>query len=189
MTKFDFSAVKDARVGLAEIQKIYRGDNKVWHRYCWEKWSCDMISTKGVTQKSVDNTFDILATNSASGWYKKLTKNEMSYVLSQKAGSGYTAESAYEAGYKYMNATGTLTTLNVGDHFWKMTKVVTKDDGKKYVRVQEYEVVSTTIISGYEKGKTFYGVVEGSAGDYPDNGRHSDGYWYVRVAPQGVKEE
>lgn len=41
----------------------------------------------------------------------------------------------------------------------------------------------------YSKGSTNYGIVTGNQGDYPSNGRHSDGYWYVSVGAMGFEEE
>ena len=152
MTKLDFSAVKDARVGSTEVQKIYRGNNKVWHRYCWEKWNCAISYIRSIAQSPVGDPSEILGTSGASNWYKNLTRKNLTYVLSGKSGSGYTVETAYTAGYKYMNITGTSTTLDVGDHFVKMIKLV-ENDGKTYARVQEYEVVSRIcmVLRGYGK--------------------------------------
>ena len=51
------------------------------------------------------------------------------------------------------------------------------------------QVKETSEASGYSKGNTNYGIVPGNQGDYPSNGRHSDGYWYVSVGAMGFEEE
>lgn len=186
MTKMDFSAVKDARVGSTEVQRIYRGENKVWNRYCWEKWSCSASINNYATASSTGNTKDYVGSHMAKNLYKTRTRDGLTYVFSNKADPNtYNYESAYKSGYKYMS---TKTTLEIGDTYW-LAKSVVENMGERNVRFEEYKVKIATSIGDYKQGTTSYGIVEGSAGDYPDNGRHSDGYWYVRVAPQGVKEE
>ena len=58
------------------------------------------------------------------------------------------------------------------------------------MQVNTYQVVP--VASGetvYVKGNTSYGIVNGNPGDYPANGRHSDGYWYVSKGAIGYPAE
>ena len=169
MTKFDFSGVKDARVGEKEVQRIYRGDTRMWNRYCWEKWN----SSRALITTMYKNRY---AYTSGDGYYSfsnKIPENT------------YTFEEAYQKGYVYVADSEKVYT---GESYLKMTGYAYEGTEKKLV-FKKYKVVKSTKASGYYKGSTSYGIVEGFAGDYPDDGRHSDGYWYVRVDPVGVKEE
>lgn len=38
-----------------------------------------------------------------------------------------------------------------------------------------------TRTSAYIRGTTNYGTVEADEGTYPNNGRHTDGFWYVKI--------
>ena len=58
------------------------------------------------------------------------------------------------------------------------------------MRVDTFKVVP--VDSGetvYVKGNISYGIVNGNPGDYPTNGRHSDGYWYVAKGAIGYPAE
>ena len=58
------------------------------------------------------------------------------------------------------------------------------------MQVNTYQVVP--VDSGetvYVKGNISYGIVNGNPGDYPANGRHSDGYWYVSKGAIGYPSE
>lgn len=191
MTKLDFSGVKDARVGDKEVQRIYRGDTRVWNRYCWEKWNS---SRAFITTMSAEATGDSVnvSLNASTGslsMYKNryaYTSGDGYYSFSNKIPANtYTFEEAYQKGYVYVADSEKVYT---GESYLKMTGYAYEGTEKKLV-FKKYKVVKSTKASGYYKGSTSYGIVEGFAGDYPDDGRHSDGYWYVRVDPVGVKEE
>lgn len=189
MTKLDFSGVKDARVGEKEVQRIYRGDSKVWNRYCWEKWSCSMHLKKsiGVFTDGDPIYHDADDEVGVTPLYKTLTKKDGYYLLSDRcAENAYTYETAYSAGYRYRPVSG--LEVEPGEYYIRLASREIKN-GVSKIKAFLYEVKETAVVSGYSKGTTSYGIVEGNAGDYPDDGRHSDGYWYVRVDPVGVKEE
>lgn len=188
MTKLDFSGVKDARVGGKEVQRIYRGDTKVWNKYCWEKWDCSMQLKKSITAASNDEPvyYDADQEVGVTPLYKTLTKKDGYYLLSNRcAENAYTYGTAYSAGYRYRPVSG--LEVEPGEFYFKLASRVTQN-GVEKIKLLLYEVKESFVVSGYSKGKTLYGVVEGNVGDYPDNGRHSDGYWYTRIDPVGVKE-
>lgn len=189
MTKMDFSGVADARVGEAEVQRIYRGETKVWNKYCWEKWSCGRETWTRIAKERVD-----------SGWINMYTAPVTccaSYTASDTLGcitlkgacspSKYTyIHQVYDDGYSYIGNEGDR--FFVGDIVRAYTNYGKNDAGYTVLKWVDYEIVRERTYGDYYKGSTSYGIVQGNAGDYPDNGRHSDGYWYVRTAPVGVKE-
>jgi hypothetical protein len=189
MTKLDFTAVKDARVGEKEVQRIYRGETKVWNKYCWEKWSCSTQYKKSITVATDGDPvyYNADAEVGVTPLYKTLTKKDGYYLLSNRCEqNAYTYGTAYSAGYRYRPVDG--LEVYPGEFYFKLSSRVTQS-GVEKIKSLLYEVKESFAVSGYSKGTTLYGTVEGSAGDYPDNGRHSDGYWYVRINPFGVKEE
>ncbi len=191
MTKLDFSGVKDVRVGEKEVQRIYRGEAKVWNRYCWEKWSCSRIVINSMATESTGESVTVKLTSETGNL--SMYKTRLGYLDSggyykfsnKLATHTYTFEEAYDKGYVYVTDGEKVFT---GETYLKMTGYTYEGTEKKLV-FKEYRVKKVTGTSGYTKGSTSYGIVEGLAGDYPDNGRHSDGYWYVRVDPVGIKEE
>ncbi len=191
MTKLDFSGVKDVRVGEKEVQRIYRGEAKVWNRYCWEKWSCSRMLITTMTAEATGDSVNVSLGASVGllSMYKTryaYTSGEGYYSFSNKIPANtYTFEEAYQKGYVYITDSEKVYT---GESYLKITGYV-YEGTKKMLVCKKYKVAKTTTASGYIKGSTSYGIVEGLAGDYPDNGRHSDGYWYVRVDPVGIKEE
>lgn len=190
MTKLDFSGVKDARVGEKEVQRIYRGDTKVWNRYCWEKWDCSRVIITTMSAEATGNSVNVTlnASTGSLSMYKTrygYTSGDGYYSFSNKIPANtYTYEEAYQKGYVYVTDNEKVYT---GEYYLKITGYAYEGTEKKLV-LKQYKVVKNTKTSGYSKGTISYGIVEGNVGDYPDNGRHSDGYWYVRVAPVGVKE-
>ena len=68
--------------------------------------------------------------------------------------------------------------------------VYTNDGTKAYVfqgssegdyYASGYYTAEPNTVTTYSKGSTDYGlVVSSNVNDYPDNGRHNDGYWYVK---------
>ena len=191
MMKLDFSGVKDARVGDKEVQRIYRGDTRVWNRYCWEKWSCSKIVINSMGTESTGETVTVKPTSETGSLSMYKTRKGYLdsggyYAFSGKiATNTYTFGEAYDKGYVYATNGDKVFT---GERFLKMTGY-TYEGTEKMLVFKEYRVLKSSGSGGYMKGSTSYGIGEGSAGDYPDNGRHSDGYWYVRVGPVGVKEE
>lgn len=188
MTKLDFSGVKDARVGEKEVQRIYRGDTKVWNRYCWEKWDCVSRFEKNLTVTTDYEPiyYDVDKEVGVTPLYKTRTEKDGYFLLSNRcAENTYTYGTAYSAGYRYRPVDG--LEVEPGEFYIKLLSRDTKN-GVSKIRALLYEVKETLVLTDFLKGTTSYGIVEGNVGDYPDNGRHSDGYWYVRVAPVGVKE-
>lgn len=195
MTKLDFSGVKDARVGEREVQRIYRGDTKVWNKYCWEKWSC--TEHKSYTYTDITSTSPSVGTVSTSR-YGGSIKYLSLYANYRWGSSGFTGADfdgnfAFPSSIPIKNAGGYYEVSSSGLTVKLITDVYGIGEGDTitdwYVDKKTVAVAKRTLNSTwYTKGSTSYGVVEGYSGDYPDNGRHSDGYWYVRVDPVGVKE-
>ncbi|MBQ4047316.1 MAG: hypothetical protein IJC93_02980 [Clostridia bacterium] len=191
MTKLDFSGVKDARVGEREVQRIYRGDTKVWNKYCWEKWGCARVTIYSLSGEFTGETVEWVnpdrivyggtlyskrTTYAAAGYYR--FSNNM-------PNSNFTMTELYDLGYRYLTEN---EQVNVGETYLRLSGISYREDGTKIMNIKQYEVKQEKTVGDYTKGSKSYGVVEGYSGDYPDNGRHSDGYWYVRVDPVGVKE-
>ena len=187
MTKIDFSAVKDASVGGKEVQRIYRGDNKVWNRYCWEKWDCRVrnsyrytdltaTSTKVGQTRTSNYTPPAIGVHKSYRWYSNT--------------EGFSGIPAVAESVRVENAVGYYVISTDNTKVEQITKVEPRAAGGYTVTFEIVAYALRSVVStDYSKGSTFYGVVEGNDGDYPNDGRHSDNYWYVRTAPVGVKEE
>lgn len=186
----DFTAVKDARLGTDKIKRIYQGEKLVWNKYNWEKFDCIKESqTVAGLQKTGTRAFSAGATETGrcykriSGYYfwgiqfaDEIEVNQISI------------DTLYELGYRYLDVGSGIYGQNAVAMYSSFLELAGIQNGVMQANV--YEVVP--VASGetvYVKGNTSYGIVNGNPGDYPANGRHSDGYWYVSKGAIGYPAE
>lgn len=183
-----FDTIADARKGTTAVNRIYRGDTLVWNRYNWEKWSCETryrpskLSLRSTDQEETASAS--LMVNGAS--FYQTYSNGTTYIRFTNSGSSYgntTLKTLYDNYYRYVPESeeiregGSVGYLS-GISFDKTEITITAEEA--YYDQESYD---------YVKGNTYYGIVTGNQGDYPANGRHSDGYWYVFVGAKGFEEE
>ena len=186
----DFTAVKDARLGTDKIKRIYQGEQLVWNKYNWEKFDCIKESqTVAGLKKTGTRAFSAGATETGrcykriSGYYfwgiqfaDEIEVNQISI------------DTLYELGYRYLDVGSGIYGQNAVAMYSSFLELAGYKNGVMQANV--YEVVP--VASGetvYVKGNTSYGIVNGNPGDYPANGRHSDGYWYVSKGAIGYPAE
>ena len=185
----DFTAVKDARLGTDKIKRIYQGEKLVWNKYNWEKFNCIKESeTVAGLQKTGTSFIAIERVNGVyygriSGYY------DWGIQFADKITvENYPLDALYNEGYWY---------FGVGNEVLGQAAVLMYDSFQElagiqngFMRVDTFKVVP--VDSGetvYVKGNISYGIVNGNPGDYPTNGRHSDGYWYVAKGAIGYPAE
>lgn len=180
-----FETIIDARKGTVAVNRIYKGNTLVWSRYNWEKWSCETrVGGGGLSTRSTGATWRVGVANEfdSSNFSMAYRESGTSITFYNSAAHLGTValEEIYDNYYRYF-ATGSY---KVGDTFQYLHS---KSGGM--ITFETYEVYEQEAYTTYSKGSTNYGIVTGNQGDYPSNGRHSDGYWYVSVGAMGFEEE
>lgn len=185
----DFTAVKDARLGTDKIKRIYQGEKLVWNKYNWEKFDCIKESqTVAGLQKTGTSLIPIENVNGV--YYGRISGYYPSWIqfADERTVANYPLDALYNEGYWY---------FGVGNEVLGQAAVLMYDSFQElagiqngFMRVDTFKVVP--VDSGetvYVKGNISYGIVNGNPGDYPANGRHSDGYWYVAKGAIGYPAE
>ena len=185
----DFTAVKDARLGTDKIKRIYQGEKLVWNKYNWEKFDCIKESqTVAGLQKTGTSLIPIERVNGV--YYGRISGYYPSWIqfADERTVANYPLDALYNEGYWY---------FGVGNEVLGQAAVLMYDSFQElagiqngFMRVDTFKVVP--VDSGetvYVKGDISYGIVNGNPGDYPANGRHSDGYWYVAKGAIGYPAE
>lgn len=185
----DFTAVKDARLGTDKIKRIYQGEKLVWNKYNWEKFDCIKESqTVAGLQKTGTSLIPIERVNGV--YYGRISGYYPSWIqfADERTVANYPLDALYNEGYWY---------FGVGNEVLGQAAVLMYDSFQElagiqngFMRVDTFKVVP--VDSGetvYVKGDISYGIVSGNPGDYPANGRHSDGYWYVAKGAIGYPAE
>ena len=184
----DFTAVKDARLGTDKIKRIYQGEKLVWNKYNWEKFNCIKESeTVAGLQKTGTSLITIERVNGVyygriSGYYHWGIMFEDEILV-----ANYPLEQLYNEGYRYFGVGGAYgqNTVTMYKSFQELAGI---QNG--VMQVNTYQVVpEDTGETFYVKGDISYGIVNGNPGEYPANGRHSDGYWYVAKGAIGYPAE
>ena len=185
----DFTAVKDARLGTDKIKRIYQGEKLVWNKYNWEKFNCIKESeTVAGLQKTGTSLIPIERVNGV--YYGRISGYYPSWIqfADERTVANYPLDALYNEGYWY---------FGVGNEVLGQAAVLMYDSFQElagiqngFMRVDTYKVVPVdTGETFYVKGDISYGIVNGNPGDYPANGRHSDGYWYVAKGAIGYPAE
>lgn len=185
----DFTAVKDARLGTDKIKRIYQGEKLVWNKYNWEKFDCIKESqTVAGLQKTGTSLIPLERVNGV--YYGRISGYYPSWIqfADEIKVANYPLDALYNEGYWY---------FGVGNEVLGQAAVLMYDSFQElagiqngFMRVDTFKVVP--VDSGetvYVKGNISYGIVSGNPGDYPANGRHSDGYWYVSKGAIGYPAE
>ena len=184
----DFTAVKDARLGTDKIKRIYQGEKLVWNKYNWEKFDC-IKESETVAGLQKTGTSLIALENVNGVYYKRISRYYHWGIMfaDEIKVANYPLEDLYNEGYRYFDVGGAYgqNTVTMYKSFQELAGI---QNGRMQINV--YEVVP--VDSGetvYVKGDISYGIVNGNPGDYPANGRHSDGYWYVAKGAIGYPAE
>ena len=184
----DFTAVKDARLGTDKIKRIYQGEKLVWNKYNWEKFDCIKQSETVAGLKKTGTSLITLEKvkgvyyGRISGYYHWGIMFEDEILV-----ANYPLEDLYNEGYRYFDVGGAYgqNTVTMYKSFQELAGI---QNG--VMQVNTYQVVpEDTGETFYVKGDISYGIVNGNPGDYPANGRHSDGYWYVAKGAIGYPAE
>lgn len=185
----DFTAVKDARLGTDKIKRIYQGEKLVWNKYNWEKFDC---IKKSQTVAGLQKTgTSIIALENVNGVYYGRISAYLSWGIlfaDEITVANYPLEALYNEGYWYFGVENEVLGQNAVLMYNSFQELAGIQNG--VMQVDTYQVVP--VDSGetvYVKGDISYGIVNGNPGDYPANGRHSDGYWYVFKGAIGYPAE
>lgn len=185
----DFTAVKDARLGTDKIKRIYQGEKLVWNKYNWEKFDC-IKESQTVAGLQKTSTSLITLENVNGVYYKRISAYLFWGILfaDELKVANYPLEDLYNEGYRYYNVGSGIYGQNAVAMYNSFQELAGIQNG--VMQVNTYQVVP--VDSGetvYVKGNISYGIVNGNPGDYPANGRHSDGYWYVSKGAIGYPAE
>lgn len=188
----DLTNVTDARIGDRAVDRIYEGGRMAWNRYNWTRWSCE-------SEEEPSCSFEVTHTGSLSeddpvddpfAYYASSTSGSTFLLIRGVSAENTTVGELYDSRYRYLPAdvsgTSASCRLQAGDSFF----IITSPSTVNGVRVFpiKYCTVYDTTQTVYVRGGTCYGTVIGSIGQYPANGRHADGYWYVAAPAQGIPE-
>lgn len=185
----DFTAVKDARLGTDKIKRIYQGEKLVWNKYNWEKFDCIKESqTVAGLQKTSTSLITLEKVNGV--YFKRISGYYFWGILfaDELKVANYPLENLYNEGYRYFGVGSGVYGQNAVSMYSSFQELAGIQNG--VMQVNTYQVVP--VDSGetvYVKGNISYGIVNGNPGDYPANGRHSDGYWYVSEGAIGYPAE
>lgn len=185
----DFTAVKDARLGAEKLKRIYQGETLVWNKYNWEKFDCIKESVSIAGLKKISTSTDTAA-KVTGRFYKRISGYYFWGIrfADEIEVANYPAADLYNAGYRYYNVGSGIYGQDAVALYGSFMEMSGIQNGARTINV--YEVVpeesSETV---YVKGSKSYGIINGNPGDYPANGRHSDGYWYVSKGAIGYPAE
>lgn len=185
----DFTAVKDARLGTDKIKRIYQGEKLVWNKYNWEKFDCIKESQTVAGLKKTGTS--LIALEKVNGvYYRRISAYLFWGILfaDELKVANYPLEDLYNAGYRYFGVGSGVYGQNAVAMYSSFQELAGIQNG--VMQVNTYQVVP--VDSGetvYVKGDISYGIINGNPGDYPANGRHSDGYWYVSKGAIGYPAE
>ena len=185
----DFTAVKDARLGTDKIKRIYQGEKLVWNKYNWEKFDCIKESQTVAGLQKTGTSFITL--ENVNGVYFKRISGYYFWGIQfadELKVANYPLEDLYNEVYRYYNVGSGVYGQNAVSMYSSFQELAGIQNG--VMQVNTYQVVP--VDSGetvYVKGNISYGIVNGNPGDYPANGRHSDGYWYVAKGAIGYPAE
>lgn len=185
----DFTAVKDARLGTDKIKRIYHGEKLVWNKYNWEKFDCikESVSIAGLKKTGTS----LITLENVNGVYFKRISGYYFWGIQfadELTVANYPLEDLYNEGYRYFGVGSGVYGQNAVSMYGSFQELAGIQNG--VMQVNTYQVVP--VDSGetvYVKGGISYGIVNGNLGDYPANGRHSDGYWYVAKGAIGYPAE
>lgn len=185
----DFTAVKDARLGTDKIKRIYQGEKLVWNKYNWEKFDCIKKSQTVAGLKKTGTSF-ITLENVNGVYFKRISAYLFWGILfaDELKVANYPLEDLYNEGYRYYNVGSGVYGQNAVSMYNSFQELAGIQNG--VMQVNTYQAVP--VDSGetvYVKGDISYGIINGNPGDYPANGRHSDGYWYVSKGAIGYPAE
>lgn len=185
----DFTAVKDARLGTDKIKRIYQGEKLVWNKYNWEKFDCIKESQTVAGLKKTGTS--LITLEKVNGvYYRRISAYLFWGILfaDELKVANYPLEDLYNEGYRYYNVGSGIYGQNAVAMYSSFQELAGIQNG--VMQVNTYQAVP--VDSGetvYVKGDISYGIVNGNPGDYPANGRHSDGYWYVFKGAIGYPAE
>lgn len=185
----DFTAVKDARLGTDKIKRIYQGEKLVWNKYNWEKFDC-IKESQTVAGLKKTGTSLITLENVNGVYYRRISAYLFWGILfaDELKVANYPLEDLYNEGYRYYNVGSGVYGQNAVAMYSSFQELAGIQNG--VMQVNTYQAVP--VDSGetvYVKGDISYGIINGNPGDYPANGRHSDGYWYVSKGAIGYPAE
>ena len=178
---YDFSDIKTIIRNGTELSKITNSAGTViWQKtYTWKKYN----STQKITGYTSSTSTTTLDAYPRGNLYSGLSfdSNTGDYTLSGVATSymGYTSFGLCNAGFQAMCQQqivdkGYVYFLNTNDNYYY--KLI--DDCYLPMDVIKY---TPTARYSYVQGSTSYGIVTSTnSSAYPTNGRHTDGYWYVK---------
>lgn len=185
----DFTAVKDARLGTDKIKRIYQGEKLVWNKYNWEKFDCIKESQTVAGLKKPGTS--LIALEKVNGVYYRRISAYLFWGIQfadELKVANYPLEDLYNEGYRYYNVGSGIYGQNAVAMYSSFQELAGIQNG--VMQVNTYQAVP--VDSGetvYVKGDISYGIINGNPGDYPANGRHSDGYWYVSKGAIGYPAE
>ena len=185
----DFTAVKDARLGTDKIKRIYQGEKLVWNKYNWEKFDCIKESQTVAGLKKTGTS--LITLEKVNGvYYRRISAYLFWGILfaDELKVANYPLEDLYNEGYRYYNVGSGVYGQNAVAMYSSFQELAGIQNG--VMQVNTYQVVP--VDSGetvYVRGGISYGIVNGNPGDYPADGRHSDGYWYVSKGAIGYPAE
>ena len=185
----DFTAVKDARLGTDKIKRIYQGEKLVWNKYNWEKFDCIKESQTVAGLKRTGTS--LIPLENVNGVYFKRISGYYFWGIQfadELKVANYPLEDLYNEGYRYYNVGSGIYGQNAVAMYSSFQELAGIQNG--VMQVNTYQVVP--VDSGetvYVKGDISYGIVNGNPGDYPTNGRHADGFWYVAKGGIGYPAE
>jgi len=161
--------------GTQELQRVYNGETMVWNRYNWEKWSCDS-KTETIptyTETTVGFIENVSKTYTTDYIYVAYWVKSKGKFWGIKSHPGKTLEELAGMGYQYAYF------IYGGEHAMMIKYDLRTLVDDKYASYHVALTEGSTTTTTYSKGTTQYADVNGLKGDYPANGRASDGYWYV----------
>ena len=167
--------------GTQELQRVYNGETMVWNRYNWDKYNC--VTTTEEQTVWTDTVVGSSYTASPSSPTSSAIYD--TYMMIAHKSTGHCDPQYKYSGTDYptladIAATGRLHVYiyypSTPRHYLRF--FTDMRDGMYKQELHE-NVSSTQTVTTYSKGSTYYGVVHSVKGQYPSNGRASDGYWYV----------
>ncbi len=169
------SEAKDVCFGGQAVNRIYQNGEIVWNRADWMRWDTGEKAVQNdlVTTPIGGEEVTAASTPMAEGhkaYAGMITTESNAYLLMELPGE--TWAQALENGARWLS---TSETKVEGDYL-----IYLLDSNESGIVWRLFRLDNGGTSSVPTRGSNCLGLVRGWPGDYPDNGLHRDGYWYVR---------
>lgn len=173
----DFTGVKSITIPEGSVKKITRkSDGAVlWEKveYKWQKYNVNSVTTYSLA-------FETTTTGGLAFEPGKTYTMGSSYTFDSTTGAAALSGTSSVRGSALPNYFEYYPYYMYDGELYKLVSYTTQNNYGMHIFAQEVGVVTSTTETS--QGSYIEDVTSSDEAAYPENGIHTDGYWYVKVA-------